>query len=335
MKYQIVHLSPVPGTARRIAFTVALAAFQIGCGQQPVNQRPTYVRPGTSLLEPSVTLSASQLAAIKIIAAAPYFFRDEKDAVGNVTFAEDPAMVQAESTLLSAAASYAAAEKERARAQDIYAHQGVSERELEQAISDQQTAKAALAAAQNALAVLGKTNSQINRIMAGDRIAVSYSPRPGVKWILANVDEDDAPSIRVGQAARIEVEAVPGHAYSGKVAEIYSVVDPSVHRESVRIAVRDAGGELRPGMLADVHIEIDRPAKSLSIPDDGVVREGDGTMTAWVTTDRRIFFQRHIDIGQRQDGHVQILKGIHPGELAVTDGAVLLDNILQTPAGDQ
>jgi cobalt-zinc-cadmium efflux system membrane fusion protein len=282
-----------------------------------------------------VTLTPSQRNAIKINAAAPYLFRNEIDATGSVNFAEDPTIVQAESTLLSAAATYATAEKELARAQALYPTKGVSQRELEQATSDQQSAKAALAAAKTALGVLGKTESQINRVVAAGQIPSPALQRSEFKWVLANVNEGDAPSVQVGQAVRIEADAVPGRDYFGKVAEIYSVVDPNLHRESVRIEVRDAEGELRPGMLADVHIAIKRPNEAISILDNGVVREGDGTMTAWVTADRRRFVQRHVEVGSRQDGRAQILKGIRTGELVVTDGAVLLDNLLQAPAGDQ
>jgi membrane fusion protein, heavy metal efflux system len=52
----------------------------------------------------------------------------------------------------------------------------------------------------------------------------------------------------------------------------------------------------------------------------GVVREGDGTMTAWVTTDRRRFIKRSVKVGLQQDGWTQILEGLQPGETVVTDG---------------
>jgi len=59
------------------------------------------------------------------------------------------------------------------------------------------------------------------------------------------------------------------------------------------------------------------------------VREGDGTMTVWVTTDRRRFAKRTVTVGiQQQSGSSQILAGLQPGELVVTDGAVFLSNKL-------
>ena len=81
-------------------------------------------------------------------------------------------------------------------------------------------------------------------------------------------------------------------------------------------------------MFATFVIRVGEPMRSLAIPLDGVVREGDGTMTAWVTADRRRFTQRRIKIGMQRDGFRQILGGPQPGELVATDGAVFLSNML-------
>jgi cobalt-zinc-cadmium efflux system membrane fusion protein len=83
-----------------------------------------------------------------------------------------------------------------------------------------------------------------------------------------------------------------------------------------------------------VRIEVAKPTTSVAIAANGVVREGDGTMTAWVTSDRQHFVQKHVEIGMLEDGKVQILTGLQPGQLVVTDGAVLLDNVLLAPSGD-
>jgi cobalt-zinc-cadmium efflux system membrane fusion protein len=64
------------------------------------------------------------------------------------------------------------------------------------------------------------------------------------------------------------------------------------------------------------------------MPAAGVVREGDGTMTVWVTSDNRHFAKRTVTIGLQQDGWTQILEGLRSGETVVTDGAVFLSNKL-------
>ena len=61
-----------------------------------------------------------------------------------------------------------------------------------------------------------------------------------------------------------------------------------------------------------------------------VVREGDGTMTAWVTADRRHFTRRTVTIGQEREGYRQILDGVQAGELVATEGALFLSNTLAT-----
>ncbi|SPE56736.1 hypothetical protein SBV1_2520004 [Verrucomicrobia bacterium] len=65
-----------------------------------------------------------------------------------------------------------------------------------------------------------------------------------------------------------------------------------------------------------------------------MVREADGTMTAWVTTDRHRFVQRIIKTGLRRDDRVQILEGLQRGELVAADGAVFLSNMLEAPPSD-
>jgi cobalt-zinc-cadmium efflux system membrane fusion protein len=87
-------------------------------------------------------------------------------------------------------------------------------------------------------------------------------------------------------------------------------------------------------MLATFVIQVHDPVEATAIPVEGVVRNGDGTMVAWVTADRHHFIQRIVKIGLQTDGQYQILDGLKPGELAVTDGAIFLSNILYAPPSD-
>jgi cobalt-zinc-cadmium efflux system membrane fusion protein len=70
------------------------------------------------------------------------------------------------------------------------------------------------------------------------------------------------------------------------------------------------------------------PVRSPAVPLDGVVREGDGTMTVWVTTDRHRFFKRTVKVGLEHLGYRQILEGARAGELVATEGALFLSNAL-------
>jgi cobalt-zinc-cadmium efflux system membrane fusion protein len=59
-----------------------------------------------------------------------------------------------------------------------------------------------------------------------------------------------------------------------------------------------------------------------------VVREGDGTMSVWVSgADRHRFERREVTLGLQAEGFRQILSGLKAGELVATDGAIFLSNI--------
>jgi cobalt-zinc-cadmium efflux system membrane fusion protein len=111
-----------------------------------------------------------------------------------------------------------------------------------------------------------------------------------------------------------------------------SVIDPNSHRQLVRSEIEDPQHLLRSGMFASFVIRVGDPVRSPTVPVAGIVREGDGTMTAWVTRDRHRFLRRTVKLGLQQDGWAQILDGLQAGEDAVTDGAVFLSNKFVTGA---
>jgi cobalt-zinc-cadmium efflux system membrane fusion protein len=147
-------------------------------------------------------------------------------------------------------------------------------------------------------------------------------------WMLANVAEIDSPALRLGQEVKVTVDAFPGRTFDAKIVTIGESVDPNTRRVLVRSEVKDPQHELRSAMFATFVIVTGAPVRSVAIPLGGVVREGDGTMTVWVTTDRRHFSRRTVEIGLEHDGYRQILAGLEVGENAVTDGAIFLSNML-------
>jgi cobalt-zinc-cadmium efflux system membrane fusion protein len=275
---------------------------------------------------------------------------------------KSPDLIQAESTLIGAAATYVLTTKELDRVKGL---PGIAQREVEQAISDQQTAEGALKAARDAVRVFGKTDAEIDQMIATrktDPALVVLSPvagkitsfnappgllvQPGnppapytvsnlaIKWMLANVIESDIGLLQVGEPVQVKVMAYPNRVFRAKVSKIYPAVDPNTHRCTIRSEIEDPKDELRPGMLANFQIRVEDPAVGLAIPANGAVREPDGTMTAWVTKDRKHFEQRVIKIGLRKDDRVQVLDGLRRGELIVSDGAVFLGTMLSAPAAN-
>jgi len=149
-------------------------------------------------------------------------------------------------------------------------------------------------------------------------------------WLLANVPENDAPAYRVGQPLKVKVPAYPDHVFEGRVNTIGLTVDPNTRRVLVRSVIKDPRHELWAGMFANFVIQVGDPMRSLAVPLNGVVREGDGTMTVWVTSDRRHFTKRTVKIGIQYDGYHQILDGLKPGEIVATESALFMNSALTT-----
>jgi cobalt-zinc-cadmium efflux system membrane fusion protein len=147
-------------------------------------------------------------------------------------------------------------------------------------------------------------------------------------WMIANVPEADSALIRPGQAVVARVAALPDRTFSGTVSVVGANVDPQTRRIVVRTVIADPDRLLRAGMFADFTIRLSDPLRSLAVPANAVVREGDGSMTVWLTADRRRFEKRKIRTGLSQNGSVQVLEGLRSGELVVTDGALFLTNKL-------
>jgi cobalt-zinc-cadmium efflux system membrane fusion protein len=398
MKYPVyVRKRVVVVSVTTALMLVTTGLLESGCSRGQATNATSPGGPAAKSSVSSLDLSPSQLNSIKIEPVGSYLFPVEKEAVGNIDFADDlsvqvfpayqgtilksfvelgvsvrkdqplytiksPDLIQAESNLIGAAATFELTNKELLRVQGLG---GIAEREKEQAISDQQTAEGAFKAARDAVLVFGKTDAEIDQMITSrktDPALVVRSPisgkitsfngppgllvQPGnqpapysvadvsIKWMLANVSESELSFLRLGQSVQVKVMAYPDHAFQGKVSKIYETVDPNTHRVTIRSEIADPNDELRPGMLANFVIRVHNPVEATAIPANGVVREADGTMTAWVTTDRRRFEQRIIKIGLRNDDRIQVLEGLRRGELVAVDGAVFLGNMLSAPPSD-
>jgi len=278
---------------------------------------------------------------------------------------DSPDLLAAESTLIAAAGVLELTSRNLARLRELYKTLAVSQRDLDQAISDQQTAEGNLRAARDAVRIFGKSDTEIDHIVSAriaDPTLVVPSPidgritartaapglfvQPGsppppfvvadisTMWMLAEVTEADSPAFRVGQDMHVRIGALPGRVFDGRITTIGASVDPNTRRVLVRSEIKDPQHELRSGMFANFVISIGAPMRSPAVPLAGVVREGDGTTSVWVTADRRKFTKRTVKIGDQRDGYRQILEGVQVGELAATDGAIFLSNMLAI-AGSQ
>ena len=249
---------------------------------------------------------------------------------------DSPDLLQADSTLIAAAGVLRTDHHAISiGCKMLFTSRAVSQQDVEQATSDQQTAEGNLRAARDAVRIFGKTDAEIDahrrrapcRLrpvvpspIAGRITARNAAPglfvQPGntpapytvadisTMWMLANVAESDSPAFHVGQEVKVKVMRLsrprlrrPDHHHRLRPSTRTPTACWCARKSTTRTT------SCAPACSPTSSSASATPVRSLAIPLDGVVREGDGTMTAWVTADRRRFTQRIVKIGLQRDGY--------------------------------
>jgi Cu(I)/Ag(I) efflux system membrane fusion protein len=143
-------------------------------------------------------------------------------------------------------------------------------------------------------------------------------------WVLADVYEVNLPSIKVGQAAKIELDYRPGRTWSGRVVFIDPTVDPATRTIKARLEFPNPQGELKPEMYAHVIIGGSR-GTAIAIPESAVIATGERNIV-FVARGGGTFEPREVVLGTRVGNLYEIRHGLAEGEKVVTGSNFLLDS---------
>jgi HlyD family secretion protein len=162
-----------------------------------------------------------------------------------------------------------------------------------------------------------------------------------------NVDENDIVSIRAGQAAEIQADALLAQPLKGKVSEISSSANTTASGTTeqktefeIKIGITDPPKSLRPGMTASADIVTNTNPTALSVPlqcvalrtVDQLVRKGekrkdaegrfkpdrDGFVEVVFVIENGNAVARQVKTGIQSDELIEILEGLKEGEEVVT-----------------
>jgi cobalt-zinc-cadmium efflux system membrane fusion protein len=262
---------------------------------------------------------------------------------------------QARSDLAAAFAQTKLARAALERKKALYEAQGASLADVQQAEADHATAAAALAAAENRLAILGQSPAEVEQLKAAPRgdarvplraplagVVVDRQAGPGqyvqagggaplytiadtrVVWAIGNVPERDAALLRRGQPVEVRVPAWPARVFGARLSYVAATVDPATHRVTVRAELPNGDGALKPEMLATLKIVTSAAGAAIAVPEGAVVYEGPQAHV-WVVGDGSVIGLREVRIGRSGDGFVEVLEGLAAGERVVTRGSLFID----------
>jgi cobalt-zinc-cadmium efflux system membrane fusion protein len=253
-----------------------------------------------------------------------------------------------------ALASYQAAKanadlKERAlnRASELYDHHAIPQKDFEQAQADQAAAQSALNQARDQARILGvdpsssvwSSHVDVRAPRAGVVLDVSAAAGEFSKsleatdplctiadieavWAVGDVMESDVAAVRLGAQAQISMNAYPGQTWQGTIAAAGDVIDPMTHTMKVRVVLPNPGLRLKPDMYGTLSV-VRSTSQQVVLPGSAVVREG-ATAYVFVQQAENRFVRRDVTLGRSTGNQIVVKSGLKPGELVVSQGALLL-----------
>ena len=237
---------------------------------------------------------------------------------------------------------------------DLVQHNGVSQREYEQAQTDAANAEADRDAALRALVSLNVPQATIDAIREGRPAStpagIIRSPVAGTVveklvtpgqllqagttpcftvanlsrvWVMAQLFGSDLAAVSVGDPAEV-ITGVDANNFPGKVDKISALVDPNTRAVAVRVVVDNPQHSLRKQMYVRVLIHSHNESTGLLIPISAVLRDDENLPFVYVAQADGSFARRLITLGSRVGDQYEVPTGLRAGDQVVVSGGLFV-----------
>ena len=261
-----------------------------------------------------------------------------------------PDYSQARSAYLKAKDALALADKNYKRAQDLFEHKAIAERDVQQAESDRSQAQADVESSTDVLRALGVSDPEttvkasatllvpllapvkgeiVERLVGPGQLLQAGMTQcftisdTGTVWVLVNVYQSDLGSVHVGDAADITTDAYPD-VFRGRISYIAPALDPTTRTLQERIVTENPAHKLKKDMYVTATVRAGAIGNALLVPDAAVLRDTENQPFLYLQTGATQFARRLVTLGESSDGRTQITSGLKEGERVVGDGSLFL-----------
>lgn len=139
--------------------------------------------------------------------------------------------------------------------------------------------------------------------------------------VRAEISELSIPLLSPGQKVEVQVDAVPGRKYPGKVARVFPRVDPGSRLGTVEVEIAGTAKDLRPGLLCRVVFSSPSASDAMVIPSDAVKTDPGGKAYVYRIAGKSVE-RVSVELGQREGRRVEVREGLKPGDRLVTKGFI-------------
>ncbi len=266
-------------------------------------------------------------------------------------YVASPDFSQARAAYLKSSDTYQIADKEYARAKDLYEHHAVAEKDLLMAESARTQAQADLQTSEQALRILGFSTPQealkssssaeipvfapiagevVERLVAPGQVIQAGATQAftisnmSTVWVLANVYQQDFSYVHKGDPVAITTDAYPGVKFNGTISYISPALDAATRTLQARIVVKNPQEKLKKDMYVTAEVQAGKIANSIVLPNSSILRDAENAPFVYILTGGNQFARRPVSLGETEDGNTRISKGLSAGERVVGDGSLFL-----------
>ncbi len=266
-------------------------------------------------------------------------------------YVASPDFSQMRATYIKASAAFKLADREYARAKDLYEHHAIAEKDLIAAESARNQAEADLQASEQALHVLGfKSPDQavqtsgspelpvlapiggevVDRLVAAGQVIQAGTTQAftisnmSTVWVLANVYQQDLPYVRVGDPVSILADSYPGTEFHGKISYVAAALDPTTRTLQARIDVKNPQEKLKNNMYVTAEVQAGKVANAITVPNAAVLRNAENEPFVYTLAGQNQFAMHSVTLGQTSEQTTEIVSGLAPGDRVVANGSLFL-----------
>jgi cobalt-zinc-cadmium efflux system membrane fusion protein len=262
-----------------------------------------------------------------------------------------PDFGQAQAEARRAQGDFALAQQNIARIKDLHQHGVAAAKDLNTAEADYARAESELQRTQARLKLYGG-GSDIDQTYAlksplagvvvektinpgqelrpdqmGSAPALFVITEPAYLWVLLDATEKDLPRLKLGKLIKIRVPAYPDTAFEAKITTVSDFLDPTTRTIKVRASLDNAQRVLKGEMFVTAAVNGDA-GTVLQVPTRAMFFQG-GRHFVFVDSGDGRFVRREVKVGDSSDGNITILSGLQSGQKVVSEGALLLQQMLQ------
>lgn len=264
-----------------------------------------------------------------------------------------PDFGQAQADQSRAESDFALTEKNLARLRELEQNGVAARKDLQAAEAEQARAAAELQRARRRVALYGGAGRGIDQNyslvspIAGVIVEKNINPGQEVRpdqatanvpplyvitdpaslWIQLDAAEKNLPQLARGKVVTVRTPAYPDQTFSARVDAVADFLDPTTRTIKVRCSLDNAGRKLKSEMFVTASVDFNG-ATELLVPSRSMYFQNEKNYL-FIDEGNGKFTRRPVKAGDVRDNRTEILEGLNEGEKVVTEGTLMLQQVLK------